>query len=111
DRDVRLEPLPREHGENASTTDDEVGRLVAAGNGQSARKVGHRLLTYYPRRRGRPESAFAGGSAAAEGGAPRRRPYRGGHRRDGLDQLRPAPAGRPPEPERGARAPRLVARE
>ena len=43
DRDVDLEPLAREDGEDASAADDEVGRLVAAGDrdpsGQAAESI------------------------------------------------------------------------
>ena len=38
-RDVDLEPLAREDGEHASAANDEVGRLVAACNGEPARQI------------------------------------------------------------------------
>ena len=36
DRDVDLEPLPREHGEHTPAADDEIGGHVAAGDGEAA---------------------------------------------------------------------------
>src|SRR3712207_7309103 len=41
DRDVRLQPLAREGAEDATAADDQVGRLVSAGNGQSTRQARH----------------------------------------------------------------------
>ena len=38
DRNIRLEPLAREDGEHLAAADDEVGRLVAARNGEAARE-------------------------------------------------------------------------
>ena len=36
DGDVRLQPLAREHGEHPTASDDEVGRLVAARDGETS---------------------------------------------------------------------------
>ena len=47
DRDVALEPLAREDREDAAAAHDEVGGLVAAGDRETAREVGHARLTYY----------------------------------------------------------------
>ena len=41
DRDVRLEPLAREHGEHAPAAENEVGALVAAGDREPAGEIGH----------------------------------------------------------------------
>ncbi len=41
DRDVDVEPLPREHGEHAAAAHDDVGWLVAAGDGEAAGEVIH----------------------------------------------------------------------
>src|SRR5439155_17931581 len=41
DRDVGLEPLLREHREHASAADDEISRLVAAGDGEPAAELLH----------------------------------------------------------------------
>jgi hypothetical protein len=50
DGDVDVEPLAREDGEHAAAANDEVGRLVAARNGEPARQItrlryGFSLLT------------------------------------------------------------------
>ena len=41
DRDVGLEPLAREHRQHGSALNDEVGRLVAPGDGDAPREVSH----------------------------------------------------------------------
>ena len=41
DRHVGVEPLAREDGEHAPAADDEVGRLVAAGDGEATCEPGH----------------------------------------------------------------------
>jgi hypothetical protein len=41
-RDVGLEPLAREDGEDPAAADDEVGRLVPARHRQPSCEVGHR---------------------------------------------------------------------
>ncbi len=41
DRDVAVEPLAREDREHPAAADDEIGGLVAAGDGEPAREVGH----------------------------------------------------------------------
>src|SRR5213075_2744056 len=67
DRDVDVQPLAREDRQHASTADDDVGRLVAAGNGETAGEVVHAGGSYYPSRGGRAHSAHPRGGAAAEG--------------------------------------------
>ena len=42
DRDVGVEPFPREHREHAATAYDEVGGLVSAGHCQAALQLFHR---------------------------------------------------------------------
>ena len=42
DRDVRVEPLPGEHREDTAPTDDQVGRLVSARDGEAALQGLHR---------------------------------------------------------------------
>ncbi len=39
DRDVALEPLPREDRQHPSATNDQIRRLVAAGNGEPPGKI------------------------------------------------------------------------
>ena len=39
DRDVRIEPLAREHGEDPAAADDHVGGLVASGDGKPSKEV------------------------------------------------------------------------
>jgi hypothetical protein len=42
DRDVGVEPLAREHGEDATAVHDDVGGLVAAGQGKTSGEIaGH----------------------------------------------------------------------
>ena len=41
DRDVGLQPLAREHREHTAAANDEIGRLVAAGDRQPSREVCH----------------------------------------------------------------------
>ena len=41
DGDVGLEPLAREDREHAAAAKHEVGRLVAAGDGEAAGEIGH----------------------------------------------------------------------
>ena len=41
DRDIDVEPLAREHAQHAASAHDEVGRLVATGNGKAAGEVSH----------------------------------------------------------------------
>jgi hypothetical protein len=69
DRDVDVEPLAREDSEHTTAADDEVGRLVSAGDGKAAPEVDHPEATYYPWARGRPDSALARRSPAAQGRA------------------------------------------
>ncbi len=41
DRDVGLEPLTREHRQDRSAANDEVGRLVSPSDGDAPREVNH----------------------------------------------------------------------
>ena len=41
DGDVRVEPFAGEDGEDAAAPDDEIGGLVAAGDGEAACEPGH----------------------------------------------------------------------
>ena len=41
DRDVGVEPLPREDAEDAAAADDGVGGLVSSGDRQTSREVDH----------------------------------------------------------------------
>src|SRR5918911_4247839 len=73
----------------------------------------HLILSWRPSTlfgRGGPEPPLARRGAAPEGGAARRAPDPGRHRRDGRAQLRPRAPTDAPEPERGRGAARLVAR-
>jgi hypothetical protein len=45
---VELQPLPREHREDVSSTDDKVRRLVTASDRDSASERGHALATITP---------------------------------------------------------------
>ena len=55
--DVDLEPLAREHREDAAAAHDHVRRLVAAGDGKASGELqGHRLASDSKRRAGRPAS-------------------------------------------------------
>ena len=48
DRDVRLEPLAREHREHAPAADDDVGGLVAARDGEAPREDASMLRRTVP---------------------------------------------------------------
>ena len=98
---------------HAAAADDEVGRLVAARDGEAAGKVGHAgdltrrstlraVDVLSPRTLD--EALRDEGGAAGRGADP------GRHRRDGRAQLRPRAAAGAAEPERGRGAARLVAR-
>ncbi len=115
DRDVDLEPLACEDREDAPPAHDEVGGLVPARDRDPTAEILHRHsrsshAAGYAPRRGRAHAEIAGRGARPEGGAAGRAPHPGRHRRHGRPQLRPRPPGGPPEPERGRRAARLVAR-
>ena len=47
DREVAVEPFPREDREHPGSTDHEVGGLVSACDCEAARKLGHRGRTYF----------------------------------------------------------------
>ena len=46
DRDLGVEPLAREDGEDPAALDDDVGELVAAGHGQPSGEIGHSPTIY-----------------------------------------------------------------
>ena len=83
DRHVHLEPLAREDREDTAAANDEIRRLVPASYCEAPRKVGHTDLTYYPWRRGGPDSALAGRGAAPQVRAPRGPSDCGWHGRHG----------------------------
>src|SRR5438105_2314919 len=63
---VDVEPLACEHGQDTSAADDDVGGLVATGDGEAAGEVLHAGGSYYPWRRGRVHSPHACRSATAQ---------------------------------------------
>ena len=72
DRNVRLEPLAREHRQHAAAVHDDVGRLVAAGDCETSGEIGHAPFdpltrAEYASRRGRAQAPHARRGASDEG--------------------------------------------
>src|SRR5439155_24893133 len=107
-----IEPFASADGEDAAAADDEIGGLVAPGDGEPPGKYrGHAGPKPYSSARGDSDPVRARRGAPAEGRAPRRAAHPGRDGRDGRAQFRPLATRHRAQPERGRGASRVVASE